>query len=72
MPRTRVKGVLTREQEARGYYLVDAEDIIELWRMDRCVNVFSSSGATPASMREALDQDWQHLITRSLIPRRLL
>ena len=57
-PRTRRKGVLTAEQEARGYLLVETGHTIELWRRDRCMGVFSS-GATPISLREAAEQDWE-------------
>lgn len=54
-----LKGILTREQEGRGYRLLETEDFVELWRKDTCVAVFSSSGVTATRLREEADKDWE-------------
>ena len=57
--RQRIRGILTPEQEARGYHLVEVNDhFVELWHRDKCVKVFSSSGATRVSLQREVEQDW--------------
>lgn len=55
--RRRLKGVLTPEQEARGYHLVETEHTVELWHRDRCIKVFNSSGATRVSLQREVEED---------------
>lgn len=57
--RTRLRGVLTREQERKGYRLVEVDDhFVELWFKDEAVAVFSSSGPTAVRLREEADKHW--------------
>ncbi len=54
----RIRGVLTPEQEALGYYLIEDDHTVQLWHQGRCVAVFSATGTTRQKLREAATEDW--------------
>ena len=63
--RAPLKGILTPEQQQRGYRLYESEDLVELYHLGECIAVFSSSGAKPWKIREAADQHWAKVSTQS-------
>ena len=50
-----VGGILSQEQEQDGFAVFDNEDFVFIKRFGEVCLVFSSSGATKESMREALE-----------------
>ena len=56
-----VKGILTQEQERRGYRLFESEDFVELYHLGECVGAFLAS-VKPWTLRAAADRHWAYEI----------
>ncbi len=51
-----VKGILTKEQMAAGTYLVQDDHAVYLMKQEKCLAVFSATGATVLDIRKEADQ----------------